>query len=326
MLRASQNLLRNCRNYSTVSKSARFVKSVDSDSIPKAFSVGALHGGIKKNESLDLGLLFSTYDGECTSAASFTQNVFKAAPVIWSAEVLRKGNNTSKALIVNSGCANAVTGSKGLIDAQSMTADVDKLMNTSNSTLVMSTGVIGQLLPIEKIRNNIETLFNSTKEDTESWMKLAKAFMTTDTFPKLRARIITLPSGRQVRVAGIDKGAGMIHPNMGPPSTVPPPLPHGTLLGVIATDAPVSAQDLQQVLDHAVERSFNSISVDGDMSTNDTIVAFANGAEGGSKLAGQDLESFKSQLTEFAQDLAQLVVRDGEGATKFVSVNVEVSS
>ncbi|TIC04961.1 MFS general substrate transporter [Wallemia mellicola] len=291
------------------------------DTLPRAFRVGATHSGVKKNGALDLGILHST-TARCTSAASFTQNVFKAAPVVWSSEVLQKGNGTAKALIVNSGCANAVTGQQGLKDAQTMSAGVDEMLKEKDSTLVMSTGVIGQLLPIKKITDSIAPLFNATKEDGESWMSLAKAFMTTDTFPKLRAKTLSLPSGRNVRVAGIDKGAGMIHPHMGPPSSIPR-LPHGTLLGVIATDAPVASADLQSVLDHAVDRSFNSISVDGDMSTNDTILAFANGAEGGSQLTGEDLASFKSQLTDFAIELAQLVVRDGEGATKFVTVNVE---
>jgi len=147
--------------------------------------------------------------------------------------------------------------------------------------------------------------------------------MTTDTFPKLKARIFEL-NGKTVRIAGIDKGAGMIHPKMGPP-----PAPHATLLGLIATDAAVSPKSLQTALTYAVERSFNSISVDGDMSTNDTIVAFANGASGMEKEIdeSEDPEGYKvfrEELTSFAIELAKLVVRDGEGATKFVTVTVEV--
>ena len=158
--------------------------------------------------------------------------------------------------------------------------------------------------------------------------------MTTDTFPKLRARTLSFGDGRTCRIAGIDKGAGMIHPDMAGPA---PPLPHATLLGCIATDAPVAPAALQAALDYAVQRSFNAISVDGDMSTNDTVVLFANGAaeeeeEEGSAAQGEIDETrdpaafvcFRDGLTEFMQELAQLVVRDGEGATKFVTISVEV--
>ena len=153
--------------------------------------------------------------------------------------------------------------------------------------------------------------------------------MTTDTFPKLRARELSFGDGRICRIAGIDKGAGMIHPDMAGPS----PPPHATLLGCIATDAPVAPAALQAALDYAVQRSFNAISIDGDMSTNDTVVLFANGAtEEGSAAQGEIDEArdpaafacFRDGLTEFMQELAQLVVRDGEGATKFVTISVEV--
>jgi glutamate N-acetyltransferase/amino-acid N-acetyltransferase len=158
--------------------------------------------------------------------------------------------------------------------------------------------------------------------------------MTTDTFPKLRARTFTLPSsGIQCRIAGIDKGAGMIHPFMGPPSkassSAAKPM-HGTLLGLIATDAAISPPALQAALNYAVDRSFNSITVDGDMSTNDTVVLFANGAaEGAEKEIEEgdaDFKAFRDELTSFAEELAKLVVRDGEGATKFVTISVKVRS
>lgn len=151
--------------------------------------------------------------------------------------------------------------------------------------------------------------------------------MTTDTFPKLRSRVFTI-DGREYRMAGMDKGAGMIHPDMGPPK--PSSALHATLLGCILTDAAVSPRSLQNALTYAVERSFNSISVDGEMSTNDTILVLANGA---ATHAGVEIDEerdphayhvFKTELTEFAVELAKLVVRDGEGATKFVTVSVEV--
>lgn len=158
------------------------------------------------------------------------------------------------------------------VDHQLANASGQSAAKKAAGTLVMSTGVIGQLLPIDKITSKIPNLAKSLSDTPEAWMDLAKAFMTTDTFPKLRTRSFTL-GNRTVRMAGIDKGAGMIAPNMGPP-----PPPHATLLGVIATDAAVSPAALQSALNYAVEKSFNSITVDGDMSTNDTILVFANGA------------------------------------------------
>jgi glutamate N-acetyltransferase/amino-acid N-acetyltransferase len=190
----------------------------------------------------------------------------------------------------------------------------------------MSTGVIGQNLPISKILAGISSLVPpSLGSDFASWECAAKAFMTTDTFPKIRARAFTL-GGQTFRMAGMDKGAGMIHPDMGPPSDFGQL--HATLLGCILTDAAVSPKALQSALTYAVERSFNSISVDGDMSTNDTIIVLANGAAAGETKEIDEHDPlftvFRDELTSFAAELAQLVVRDGEGATKFVTVSVEV--
>jgi glutamate N-acetyltransferase/amino-acid N-acetyltransferase len=199
----------------------------------------------------------------------------------------------------------------------------------------MSTGVIGQNLPISKIVQGIRsqaTPARTLASDFPAWERAAKAFMTTDTFPKLRSRVFSI-NGTEFRMAGMDKGAGMIHPNMGPATTSFPAL-HATLLGCIFTDAAVSPRSLQSALTYAVERSFNSISVDGEMSTNDTILVLANGAAAASKdgqvveideeTDARGYEIFKTELTQFAMELAQLVVRDGEGATKFVTINVKV--
>lgn len=308
------------------------VLSYEDSAFPSGFSVAACHSGVKKSKpgALDLGLLVS--HSECSAAACFTRNVFKAAPVQVSTEVLASGNGKVRGLIVNSGCANAVTGKQGIQDAKAMsdmtTKAVRKKSESSESsagTLVMSTGVIGQHLPIDSITSAIPKLASELSSSASAWLGLAKAFMTTDTFPKLRARTFKLSDdGPTYRLAGIDKGAGMIHPNMGPP--------HGTLLGVIATDAPISPKALQSALTHAVDRSFNSISVDGDMSTNDTIIALANGSAGGQsggeiteQTEPEQFARFRTELTEFAEELAKLVVRDGEGATKFVTVKVKVS-
>lgn len=194
--------------------------------------------------------------------------------------------------------------------------------SSATGTLVMSTGVIGQLLPIKRIISGITASTATLGSGYSAWMDAAKAFMTTDTFPKLRTRSFEL-GGKEVRMVGIDKGAGMIHPNMGPPAA-----PHATMLGMIATDAAISPASLQNALTYAVDRSFNSISVDGDMSTNDTIVILANGASGSKEVSEQhtpeEYVKFRDELTSFAAELAQLVVRDGEGAEKFVKVTVNV--
>ncbi|KDQ06305.1 hypothetical protein BOTBODRAFT_168156 [Botryobasidium botryosum FD-172 SS1] len=310
------------------SKAHYFVEIPDS-SFPKGFQATASHCGVKKKAGvLDLSVILSTSPRN-SSAACFTRNVFKAAPVQVSTDVLRLSGGRARALVINSGCANAVTGTQGLQDAWSMVRATDALLpeiegkKPENETLVLSTGVIGQLLPIQKITNGIADLKASMGTGFKAWELAARAFMTTDTFPKLRARTFKL-NGVDVRIAGIDKGAGMIHPNMGPP----PGPPHATLLGFIATDAAVSPGSLQSALTYAVDRSFNSISVDGDMSTNDTIIAMANGASGmekeiDEKADPEAYEVFRDELTSFATELAQLVVRDGEGATKFVTVSVE---
>ncbi|KAF8312979.1 arginine biosynthesis ArgJ [Clavulina sp. PMI_390] len=321
---------------------------------PRGFLATALSAGVKKRKPTsppdgpkDLALIISTTP-RTSSAACFTRNVFKAAPVQVSTQVLKGTSGRANKLVVNSGCANAVTGTQGMKDAWLMAKVTDETSaslsssaewaapseNTS-STLVMSTGVIGQLLPIEKVVSGIKRGVESLPKDASQagfadWDHVARAFMTTDTFPKLRARTFTLPSlspkspPTTYRIAGIDKGAGMIHPNMGPP--------HATLLGVFATDAPVSPRSLQNALTYAVDRSFNSISVEGDMSTNDTIVVLANGAGASEGAAAEELdeekhpeafEIFKQELTAFAIDLAKLVVYDGEGATKFITVTVK---
>jgi glutamate N-acetyltransferase/amino-acid N-acetyltransferase len=171
-------------------------------------------------------------------------------------------------------------------------------------------------LPIDKIVNNVPAAHKALGSSHEHWMTCAKAICTTDTFPKLISRTFTLPSSPSVeyRLAGMTKGAGMIHPNM------------ATLLGVIATDAPISASVLPAALKHAVDRSFNSITIDGDTSTNDTVAVLANGAAGGAEVSSTsspDYDAFRAVLTDFAADLAKLIVRDGEGATKFVTIRVE---
>lgn len=309
----------------TSTKAARYVPT--SGVYPKGFKVGGIHCGVKKDgKSPDLAMLVNTH-GSANAAAVFTKNKFKAAPVQVSKKILdlTNGHNINS-LIVNSGNANAVTGSKGMEDAQQMVDATDMAVkgisassssSSSNpSTLVMSTGVIGNLLPMEKILSGIPKLAETSLGDGhDHWLECARAICTTDTFPKLVSKKIEV-DGVEYTIAGLAKGAGMICPNM------------ATLLGFFATDAPISNDALKSILDHSIEKSFNSISVDGDMSTNDTIIAIANGAAGGSEIdlsaASKDkFEKIQHEITQFAQQLAQLVVRDGEGATKFITIHVK---
>ena len=269
-------------------------------------------------------------DNLCNANACVTGNRFQAAPVSVTKEVLKtrgREENQFRGVIINSGCANAVTGAEGRKDASQMACLMDTCFDgqppeeaVSPRSFVMSTGVIGQRLPIEKIAPAIPTIYEKLNSTHESWLTAARAICTTDTFPKLISRTFTLPftGDTKYSIVGIAKGAGMIHPNM------------GTLLSVICTDAPVPQSLCRALLSSAVSQSYNRISIDGDTSTNDTVALFANGAacpdpKLSIKYRSAESGSFNSVLTEVTQALAQLIVRDGEGATKFVRVLVQNS-
>ncbi|KAI9677468.1 MAG: hypothetical protein M1817_006422 [Caeruleum heppii] len=305
---------------------------------PSGFLAASTHVGIKPSTPPsvpDLTLITSTVP--CSAAAVFTQNKFQAAPVVVSREVLQKRRGEGvRGIVVNSGCANAVTGAGGREDAEAMVKEVDRCLDlqqgkseeqtdNAGSALVMSTGVIGQRLPITKILSAIPTAAASLSSTHDAWLASARAICTTDTFPKLRSQTFTLPShpSTTYRLAGMTKGAGMIHPNM------------ATLLGLLFTDCSISPECTQSLLSHAVTRSFNSISVDGDTSTNDTVSLLANGAASPpspspsssspytiTSPTSPDYTAFLATLTTFTQSLAHLIIRDGEGATKFVTVRV----
>ncbi|KAF1935887.1 Arginine biosynthesis bifunctional protein ArgJ beta chain [Clathrospora elynae] len=291
---------------------------------PLGFRAGSAYSGVKASNTRfdDLALIAS--DTPCAGAAVFTTNKFQAAPVTVSRDMLKKRKGEGiRAVIINSGCANAVTGRGGIEDAVSMANSTDACFLAPNNSvddlkgsrsIVMSTGIIGQRLPIQKITAKIPTAYHNLGATHDHWLATARAICTTDTFPKLVSRTFKLPSTQQQYcIAGMTKGAGMIHPNM------------ATLLGVICTDAPIAAHPLRQALIAAISKSFNSISIDGDTSTNDTVAILANGAGGGQPVlstASPDFQSFQETLTAFAVDLAKLVVRDGEGATKFVTIRV----
>ncbi|KAF2861913.1 Arginine biosynthesis bifunctional protein ArgJ beta chain [Piedraia hortae CBS 480.64] len=296
-----------------------------SGSYPKGFIVGAAHAGVKPSntEYDDVALIITRKP--CHTAAVFTTNRFKAAPVTYSMKFLKNNESHIRGVVINSGCANAVTGDVGMKHAKEMAAEASKCFGDElPSTLVMSTGVIGQTLPIEKIVPAIAEAARALGSDHQHWMKTAQAICTTDTFPKLVSRSFRLPSDPETeyRIAGVTKGAGMIHPNM------------ATLLGVICTDVKVEQKTLKKLLSLANAGSFNSISVDGEMSTNDTVALLANGAAAPedvaavnitSKTLDGDAKALLGVLSEVMQDLARLVVCDGEGATKLITIRVRTT-
>lgn len=270
--------------------------------VAKGFKASGVACGLKKTGALDLAMLAS--DEDCAAAGVFTTNRVKAAPVLYDKEILSQNRSAIRAVIINSGCANACTGDVGLNDTrETARAAAGALGCRSEQVLVLSTGVIGVRLNMDKIHAGIA---NASKYlSSEGGNDASKAIMTTDTRQKLSA-ISNLPYA----IGGMAKGAGMIHPNM------------ATLLSIITTDAKISAEHLDQSLRIAVNQSFNRISVDGDMSTNDTLLVLANGASGIEIKSDKEIEKFTSALTQVAQDLAKQIARDGEGATKFVELLV----
>ncbi|GIV85514.1 MAG: arginine biosynthesis bifunctional protein ArgJ [Candidatus Roseilinea sp.] len=281
---------------------------LNNPTLPKGFRAAGIAAGIKKNGKLDLALIASETD--CVAAAVFTQNKVKAAPVIYDQQLMAEGHKL-RAVVINSGCANACTGEPGLRDCEEMARlTAEALSIGPHQVFVMSTGVIGVPLPMDKLRVGIPLAAQALSEG--GLEAAAYAIMTTDTVPKIAADDITVAGDekqggpRMAHLVGIAKGAGMIHPNM------------ATLLAVVMTDAVVAPEVLKKALTNAVRKSFNRISVDGDTSTNDTLVVLANGASG---LQPTPLE-FEILLTSICTDLAKQIVRDGEGATKFITIEV----
>ncbi len=266
--------------------------------------------GIKYKDRDDLALLVSAMP--CSAAAVFTTNMVKAAPVRYDMALLERNAAGLRALAVNAGNANACTGPDGEAAAVTMARAVEQALGLpDDTTFIMSTGTIGVPMPIAKITAGVAEAAQRLTSDGGA--AAARAIMTTDTRPKHAALRVALPSGVTVTLGGMAKGAGMIHPNM------------ATMLSAVTTDAAVSPQALHAALRHAVELSFNSISIDGDTSTNDTLLVMANGAAGNApieSLASPDGAAFLAGLTALCQRLAQAVVRDGEGATRFVTITV----
>jgi glutamate N-acetyltransferase/amino-acid N-acetyltransferase len=274
---------------------------------PRGFLFSAAEAAIKKPGRKDLALIYS--EREAHIAGMFTTNAVKAAPVKLDMERIASGRG--QAIIVNSGNANACAGRRGLHDAAEMTRLVAHNLNIDRSLVyVSSTGVIGTPMPMERVKSKIPELTKSLKRS--SLDDVAEAILTTDTFPKIIRKRINI-EGKNGTIAGICKGAGMICPHM------------ATMLCFLMTDIAVNQRALQKTLKDAVELSFNRVTIDGDMSTNDTVLIMANGMLGNTPITAksQTYELFRKALCELMLDLSKLIAQDGEGATKMVEIEVK---
>jgi len=268
------------------------------------FLFSGISAGIKKNGKRDLGLIYSGVPAQV--AGLFTTNAVKAASVQLNLKRIKGG--ICQAVVVNSGNANACTGDQGLRDASRISSLGAKGLGVKEKLVfTASTGVIGVPLPMKKIEERVPELIEALSP--EGWMNTVEAIMTTDTFPKVEVATCRI-KGKQVKLCGMVKGAGMICPNL------------ATMLSFLVTDADFGARLLQRMLKKAVEKSYNCITVDGENSTNDTVLLLANGKAGhpSSNTMDRDAEVFQSMLSEVCQNLAKSVVKDGEGATKFIEV------
>lgn len=275
-------------------------------SVP-GFLANGISVGIKKSNQKDLGLIYSTIPAKV--AAVFTKNTFKAAPLLINEERVKKG--MAQAIVTNSGCANAATGREGYRDALIISDALSKQLKIREELILLgSTGVIGTRLPVKKIEGGIGKLVKGLSEtgieDAET------AMMTTDKYPKIAIRKGVV-GAKDVTICGIAKGAGMIEPNM------------ATLLTYVMTDAFIDSKALNTVFHQAINSTFNSISIDGCMSTNDMAIILANGLARNNPLEKVQarLQRFRDMLTDVLMELSQAVVKDGEGATKFISITVK---
>ncbi len=273
---------------------------------PQGFKAAGVKAGVKKSGNLDVAVIYT--EKEASVAGVFTQNAVAAAPVFASKKVVATGK--AHAITANAGCANACTGEQGTKDAAAMQFITAEALGCKPlEVVVASTGIIGVNLPMEKMEAGIKQAVSELSENGSE--TAGKAIITTDTYSKSCATEIEL-GGKKVRFGAIAKGSGMIQPNM------------ATMLCFITTDAAIDSKLLQKALSEITEVSFNMISIDGDMSTNDMVIVLANGEAGNEeiKAEGADYEKFKATLQELCQGLAQRIAADGEGATKFLTVHV----
>ncbi|HEX7152661.1 MAG TPA: bifunctional glutamate N-acetyltransferase/amino-acid acetyltransferase ArgJ [Thermoanaerobaculia bacterium] len=271
--------------------------------LPRGFVASGVRAGIRKKRP-DLGLIVAP-DG-ASAAAVFTLNKFQAAPVLLSKAALKKGGGRVKAVVVNAGCANAVTGKEGMDAAKRVRTRTAELLDCGEDQILLaSTGVIGVVLPDKKVRDFLpDAVSRLSSGGIEA---LSHAILTTDIGPKVAQVTFTL-GGKRGRIVGVAKGAGMIHPNM------------ATMLGFLMTDAALAPAVLQRCLKAAVDQSFNAISVDGDTSTNDTVMLLASSKLG--NVASASLADFQRALNTLCRELAWMIVRDGEGATRVMELEV----
>jgi len=273
---------------------------------PEGYLAAGISAGIKK-KGLDLAVLFSSQPA--SAAGVFTLNNVQAAPVVLSRDNLKFSRGRARAILINSGCANACTGDRGMQDSIISTQCLASHLNVDpRRILVASTGVIGSFLPVPKLLKGIATAVSSLNSQGSS--AAAQAIMTTDTREKSFA-VQTRIDGKTVRIGGMAKGAGMIHPNM------------ATMLSAITTDVRITPGQLNKILRRVVERTFNCLTVDGDSSTNDTVFIMANGASDAVISDSRTSTLFEKGLEMLCEELAKSIARDGEGATKFVEVLVQ---
>lgn len=273
----------------------------------KGFKVAGIHAGLKKDNQLDFALIVS--DTPCVAAGVFTTNHVKAAPVLVDTERLENHASQIRAVAINTKCANACTGQQGIENALQMARWAAEALDCDeNEVLVMSTGVIGSQLPMEKIKRGVEVAADSLGDN---WEATARAIMTTDTRHKMASIVVTKANGENYTIAGICKGAGMIAPNM------------ATMLSTVVTDAALALDVLQASLTATAQSTYNCIVIDGDMSTNDTVLLLANSASGVNVESPDDLAQFQQALFGVCEKLAKDVVRDGEGVTKFITLTVQ---
>lgn len=290
-----------------------FIPSLPEQLLPvKGVSLGITEAGIRKSGRKDL-LVIALDDG-ANVAGIFTQNAFCAAPVAVAKEHLSNPDSRSsiRALAINTGNANAGTGKEGIAHARATCAELARLLGcASHQVLPFSTGVIMEPLPLEKIITGLPAAVADLKPD--NWFAASQAIMTTDIVPKAVSKQISL-DGTTVTVTGIAKGSGMIHPNM------------ATMLSYIATDAALTQPLLEEIVRHAAAKSFNRVTVDGDTSTNDAFILIGTGRAGNQAIvdkASPGFTALQDAVTEVAAWLAQAIVRDGEGATKFITIRIE---
>lgn len=275
--------------------------------LPRGFRVAGTHAGLKRNPTReDIALVVS--DRPAVAAGVYTTNLVCAAPVVF--DRARTPGEGFRAVAVNSGNANACTGARGLADAERMAARAAELVGApADSVLVLSTGIIGEFLPLAKIEQGLGTVAAKLGDDADSVVAAARGMMTTDTRPKLSGSSFTV-DGTPCTLFGMAKGAAMVGPKL------------ATMLGVVLTDAAVSPADAQRLLGEAAERTFNCVSVDGHTSTNDTVLLLANGAAGTPRLRGAALDAFAAALHDACEALAREIADDGEGATHVLRIEV----